>query len=558
MNGEKINAGEEKNFREIIEGAYEERGKSTIEAVKEKEIQDAVDQCKQVTDDVASHGIVAGEEIRKRVVEEFSNNSSNEAIEPEKDEISAASQAEGDVAEVEGDVVEVEESPEEKANNIKNIQETIKNSNKKSAFSFKRLVVAGVLAVGIAAVLVGCGKADPTKEPTHMAVEQVSDSEVYTGDEVLDQFIDGSLTQYDNPGCFDNNGYYGYEAEKKDSPYDVANPETILNLMGTNSKEATAEQWGKAYEYMAYSQGQGIAFLAYADGSIKGLEGLSYEEIGAKIEGMTQDEKNDLIDNMKKEVFDNIEYEDNSVDGSIKNLYIIENEDGKKIDFQSETYEEDSDVLVMRWKRADGAIVEAQAKKKCFNGAINIKITHPDGSEETVVVDVPEKPDPTPKKDDSKTPFTREQVEEGGTGKITQREQDGAITEKPTTGNYTYDFDTNTYTYREKENSNPGKIINNGSGQIGTVPTNQSTINNADSSFKTEHISESEKAQIEADRAARAKQEAVNQASAENDQRAAEIVQNVEQNGGATQAQIEQKNEEQANAWANGDFDLGQ
>lgn len=145
----------------------------------------------------------------------------------------------------------------ENPHNVSEISEKAKNSS-----PFKTFISGVVAGLGVALIASPIGtkilerfnnKAELEREALanapEGAVKSLSDldinqpegfkiAESLTGYEKLDKLIDGSFEQYDNIGCF------SYKPGEKATPYSLGNPKAVLEAMGINPEEATAEQRG--------------------------------------------------------------------------------------------------------------------------------------------------------------------------------------------------------------------------------------------------------------------------------------------------------------------------
>ena len=149
----------------------------------------------------------------------------------------------------------------------------------KSGFGgFKKALGVAAMAALVMAVAAGCGKKEavtesprfemPEPTPTPIVevaempsvtdlppvtIEGIEDYESvenvdWTGNEVLNDLIDGSFDQYGNPGCY---GETEEARNAKHSPDSVGNPVEVLKLMGVDSlEEATPEQRQTAFDQM--------------------------------------------------------------------------------------------------------------------------------------------------------------------------------------------------------------------------------------------------------------------------------------------------------------------
>ena len=226
--------------------------------------------------------------------------------------------------------------------------------------------------------------------------EGESTLESLTGYEEYDSLIDGSFQQYNNPGCYDSEG--------KSTPNSVANPTEALALIGATPETATSQEWGAAFEYVAFSQSETAAYVATAYG-MPGFENVSYQDAAEKIENMSAEEKAEFQHQLD-ELFDQIEFSMDAVDGTHTNFYIIEQR-GEKVGVISTSDLEGERVLTMSLEREDGTTVIAQAMIRCFNGdKMIVEITGQDGTKTIREIPTPGTPSIPPETPSNTPPET--------------------------------------------------------------------------------------------------------------------------------------------------------
>lgn len=335
-------------------------------------------------------------------------------------------------------------------------------------------VFAAIVIAGTAITAYNMGQNKVTTAAPTEATQSVEDSgekaeiKSLTGYEALDETIDGSLEQYDNIGC--------YESRTDGS---VGDPDKVLEAMGVNPEDATAEERGAVQEYFAFSMAEAAAPIAMA-GNFEGFAGLDVEEAADKIHDMTDEEKANLQDQLKS-YFDNTEYHYEEGSGTYRNQYIRENADGEKYTGFVESDLTGKQILMAKTTLEDGTTVSWMSKEDCGNAEDRIVVTTPEG--ETTVVTLPE-PEPTPEQPtpeqptpeqptpeqptpeqptpeqptpEQPTPAPKNQAEAdensgASAGIVVPESQDRPITSEPTPDlNHPYNPDTNTYDYSPAE-----------------------------------------------------------------------------------------------------------
>ncbi|MBR2855586.1 hypothetical protein IKE99_01440 [Candidatus Saccharibacteria bacterium] len=202
-----------------------------------------------------------------------------------------------------------------------------------------------------------------------IGAEQWTSEKELTGYEVLDASIDGSYLQYDNIGC--------YNAEGKVSDHAVGNPDAVLEAMGINPEEATAEQRGDVQEFFAYSMKEPAAAVAIA-GSFEGFEGLSQAEAEEKIKNMSPEEKLKFQE-AQKAFFDNTTYHYETGNGKYHNMGVIEDESGEKHGRYVESDLTGKEILVSETQVNDVS-VHWVSKEDCGNPTDQLFVHHSDGT----------------------------------------------------------------------------------------------------------------------------------------------------------------------------------
>ncbi len=125
-----------------------------------------------------------------------------------------------------------------------------------------------------------------------------------TGYKVLDKRIDGSFEQFEFRG-------------KPGSPNAIANTDEILKLMNIDPAEATAEEYGAVYKFLAYSMAP-VAAGAIVERNVPGFENLTINEIEEKIYGMNVAEKADFQKELSK-ILDSAKFSYKMVSGNYFN-----------------------------------------------------------------------------------------------------------------------------------------------------------------------------------------------------------------------------------------------
>ena len=206
---------------------------------------------------------------------------------------------------------------------------------------------------------------------------ETSKANALTGYEVLDSTIDGSYQQYDNIGC--------YNSEGKVSDHAVGNPNKVLEAMGINPEEATAEQRGAVQEYFAYCMEEPAASVAIA-GSFAGFEGLTQGQAEDRIHNMTPEEKL-AFQAQEKSFFDVTSYHYDTGKGLYRNQSIVEDDNGNKYTKFVESDLTGKEILVGETKLSDDATIYWMSKEDCGNNEDQIVVVSSDGSQHTIIID---------------------------------------------------------------------------------------------------------------------------------------------------------------------------
>ncbi|MBR3254098.1 hypothetical protein IKF86_02525 [Candidatus Saccharibacteria bacterium] len=254
----------------------------------------------------------------------------------------------------------------------------------------------GLSAAGFAGYKIGNRNSAPKTEQTvEIADDQATtaedraevekDIEVLTGNEKLDALIDGSFEQYDNVGL------YKYEMDNKWSNSAVSNPKAILEYMGVDPAEATAEDYGTAYEYVVYSQKESAAFVAVAN-KMEGFENLSYEQGEKKIADMSAEEKDEFQEQLKDH-FDDVTYEFETGKGIGTNHFIREKEDGSTYGVWITDDETGIEHVNAKHKETDGSYTITYMQVRCFNSGNTVIIQHVDGTREEIPITIENPPE---------------------------------------------------------------------------------------------------------------------------------------------------------------------
>ncbi len=167
-------------------------------------------------------------------------------------------------------------------------------------------------------------KIPPVPTPNPEVSKKGDTYEVFTGYEEFDKRLDCSFSQYDLPGCF---GTTEEAWATKVTPDAVGNPDKAAELIGLSSfAEATNEQKKAVFEYMTLAMAEPAAAVAMTHG-FPGFENLDYVESAKKIDGMSQEEKEELARQIK-DVFDRSNAESTIITEDTEDLHIGLDEDG--------------------------------------------------------------------------------------------------------------------------------------------------------------------------------------------------------------------------------------
>ena len=292
---------------------------------------------------------------------------------------------------------------QEKNNLLRNILNKVKKSK-----GFKAVIsvaLAGVMAFSAAGNFAQNNRASAMEADAFEQAVQATQYEdsgggeteqqynVLTGYEALDKLIDGSFEQDDNPGC--------YEADGKVSPDAVANPNQVFEMMGVDPANATADDYGKAFEYIAYSMKYPAAYIAVTNG-FDGFKGLSTTEAEKKIASMSKEEKQNF-QNTLKDTFNRTTYSLENASGVYRN-YGISGEGSGRHSYFVETNLDNTMLLAAKTVDADGGYTISYSKANCDNPVDFIVRYDSAGNYEVEIVNTTETPseNPTP----SETPET--------------------------------------------------------------------------------------------------------------------------------------------------------
>lgn len=292
---------------------------------------------------------------------------------------------------------------QEKNNLLRNVLNKVKKS--KGFKSVVSIALAGVMAFSLAGNFaqnsrVSAMEADAFEQAVQATQHEDSGGgeteqqyNVLTGYEALDKLIDGSFEQDDNPGC--------YEADGKVSPDAVANPNQVFEMMGVDPANATADDYGKAFEYIAYSMKYPAAYIAVTNG-FDGFKGLSTTEAEKKIASMSKEEKQNF-QNTLKDTFNRTTYSLENASGVYRN-YGISGEGSGRHSYFVETNLDNTMLLAAKTVDADGGYTISYSKANCDNPVDFIVRYDSAGNYEVEIVNTTETPseNPTP----SETPET--------------------------------------------------------------------------------------------------------------------------------------------------------
>ena len=332
-------------------------------------------------------------------------NAANAAMEEEKaaamEEEKAAAAADEVVAGSNEADAEYETTPEAETNQNK-------GKHKKN---FKKTLTAIALGVILAGTVAGffafkdtdreepdLAKKPDSREAAFSMKAEKPEIKSLTGFEMLDLLIDGSFSQYDILGCYD------YEPEKKVSKGAVGNPDAVLEALGIDPNNATAEERGAVQEYFAYAMAEPAAPVAIA-GSFEGFSGLTQNEAENKIKNMSLEEKANLQDQLK-DYFDKTEYYYKTGSGPYRNHFIYEDANGEKHSSFVESDLTGKRVLIGETILPNGATVIWMSKEDCGNNEDRFTVVSPDAPPIEIVIpedpQSPEEPESNPTEEPTK------------------------------------------------------------------------------------------------------------------------------------------------------------
>lgn len=320
---------------------------------------------------------------------------------------------------------------QEKNNLLKNILSKVKKSK-----GFKAVVsvaLAGIMAFSVAGNFSQGNQASAMEADAFEAAVQAMEHEEaggskeaeqqyneLTGYEALDKLIDGSFEQDDNPGC--------YEVDGKVSPDAVANPNQIFELMGVDSAKATAEDYGKAFEYIAYSMKYPAAYIAVAN-NFEGFEGLSTNQAEQKIAAMSDNEKQDFQAQLK-DAFGHTTYSFQPASGVYRNYGITGEGTGRHSYFVETNLDDNTMLLEAKTVDANGNLTITYSKTNCDNPVDFIVRYDSAGNYTVQTVNITESSNPseTPEtsSEDSTEPDNTDQPNES-TESIEPKDRENAI-----------------------------------------------------------------------------------------------------------------------------------
>ena len=272
--------------------------------------------------------------------------------------------------------------------------------------------------------------------------------EILSGYESLEE-IDGSFEQDNNTGC--------YESKNKVSPASVGNPDEVLQKMGIDPKKATAEERGKAIEYIGLSMKYPTAAeaIAYANAGFtefSEFKGLTNVEAEDKIASMSDKEKATLRSNIESKN-ENATYRIiKGNDEIFKNQGVVQGENGRYSKFFESQLGNDVEIVEKSVKGDDDTKVVMFYKSDCANILTFLVVTFPSGQEvyfEIPQKEVEEEPTNSP---DSKNQKKADENSGASADIVKPERQKRPNTNEPVPDEaHKYDFETNTYTYSSGE-----------------------------------------------------------------------------------------------------------
>lgn len=321
-------------------------------------------------------------------------------------------------------------------------EKSIEKVKKKGAFNKLKAIALGL---AMSAALTACASnhnvaekpasaeaspaiEDQVERPASHRAEVLKEGESLTGFEVLDEKINGTFEQYDNPGGHDRQHSKVSPEEAANmaeiySPTSVANVADILNFMRENDlikdpDNITPEEWGTAYKFVTFSEKEPAAYVAIG-ADLEGFEGLTYHQAVAKIDSMSPAEKQSFQAQLKH-LFDRTTFTEGKVEGTIDSYYIGEKNGEKQgfvdavklnkatatliLNISSEKISEGdkyvmtedgqylpASALASESKDDDGKTTKITILKRCFNGnKLRLVIDNGTGEPQEVVIDIGE------------------------------------------------------------------------------------------------------------------------------------------------------------------------
>ena len=311
-----------------------------------------------------------------------------------------------------------EDNPEDTPENTGETDRTRLTERIKSSPKLKAALVAiaGVAATVIIALIIstGGGRGDDQSRRQEPPTVQVDDNTTnnetnaeteaehnsLTGYEALDQRIDGSFLQYDNPGC--------YNDENKVTTDSVGNPDAVFELIDVDPTNATAEQRGAVQEYLIGSMEEPAASWAIACG-FEGFEGLNQAEAEERIHNMSDEEKAEFLEQIR-DSFSRTEWHYETASGINHNQFM---EGNGPEDIHSGFVDSDLTgvrVLVGETTLEDGSTIRTKFKEDCGNIEIMAVRVSPEGEATVVIIDVVVPPETEPASHEDETTPPEETV----------------------------------------------------------------------------------------------------------------------------------------------------
>lgn len=276
--------------------------------------------------------------------------------------------------------------------------------------------------------------------------EADSQHNVYTGIEALDKEIKDPFNGTNNPGCCD------FEPEKKYSDGSIGNFDPVFELMGIDPAKATAEDYGKAYEYMVYSMPYTAGHMATVH-KIKGFEDLPFSVDGMntaveRINKMDEAGKAELVEALK-DISSRTTYGEETANGRYNNYGVF----GETVTFSAVDLSGEK-IIKGETKLENGSSIITYFLARCANMIDFIVEKQPDGKYVMTRITInKENPNPQP----STAPDPKNQAEAdknsgANAGIVTPKKQERQITPEPVPDEaHEYDSEEKTYYYAPEE-----------------------------------------------------------------------------------------------------------